>query len=267
MQLPKIPSCYGPVRKLCNLSRYDGWNIAWDLGRTRCHNTAFRKLPGQDKIIADGSNKHIPTNLQRTYQFRSNSTWFFPHAICHPLCYLLLHLHLPCLGGFLAKKIMTHRLQVDGSFVTHLGLTAKPTFANSSIIHQLESVDDLLTNTIFPMVHGEDFTWKVGVEHLKLHRKLVALKPPVTGCSFARIGSCWCDLIAIKASKPSMSTTLPGQHVMSAFDDSQKKTTTFQQWWAVIFHVQYVHISMDNIYDYLHIYTYYIINVINCNFS
>lgn len=92
-------------------------------------------LPSQEKIIADGSNKHVPTNLQRTYQFRpiskkkhGSSGHLSPLMLFS--CYLLLHL-LPCLGVFLIsspKKIMTHRLQVDGSFVTHLGL---PATANS----------------------------------------------------------------------------------------------------------------------------------------
>ena len=144
----------------------------------------FPELPSQDKIIADGSNKHIPTNLQRTYQFRSISKKnMVPQAICHPLCYsyscyLLLHLHLPCLGDFLIsspKKIMTHRLQVDGSFVTHLGLPAKPTFANSSIIHELESVDLQTKNTISNGAWWRFYLGSWFFENLKLHGKRLYL--------------------------------------------------------------------------------------------
>ena len=73
----------------------------------------------------------------------------------------------------------------------------------------------------------------------------------------AKIGSCWCDVIAIKVCKCSMSTTLPGKHVMSAVDDSQKKLHFNNSELRPFTCNMYIsiYISIYIYIDYLHIYT------------
>ena len=172
IQLPKIASGYGPARKVWKPFSFDSWttsyddDIAWDLGRTRCHNTAFQKLPGQDKIIANGSNKHIPTNLQRTYQFHPISKEnMVLQAICHPLCYLaaiccyiFIFLSAWCSPQdvwFIASKLMVALLRTSVSPQSQLSPTHRynPPVRISGFANKKCPISN---------VNGEDFTWEVG---------------------------------------------------------------------------------------------------------